>query len=468
MRGPRAITRCAAIGPGEAGRRLAAPALLLCLVIAPLADGHALPGVSQETIIRRERTALVIDYRTHLGAKAASLVRADRDRDGKVSAEEHNAVCEEMDRVLRPKLRVTIDGKPKSLDYRRAYFSYHEGGKTFSLLYRIGLTGESPGVHEFSMWDSNVGMRSDGPPSYYVHGGLDVRDMRVTEEGKTLTFRFSIELADEEIPILAKTEPAGEPASKAASEAPSLVGLVERKDLSPGVVLFALGAALLLGMTHALSPGHGKAMVAAYLVGARGRVRDAVWLGLIVTSTHVSVVLLLGLALLFLPRYIAPQSLTPWIGAISGALVFLVGYWMLASRALGASHRHDHHSDDDPGHGHTHAPKGGVTLGALLSLGVAGGMVPCPLALVVLLVSVAVQRVAFGVLVIVVFSLGMAVVLVLIGVLTVTASRLTQGFSEQRKWIQRLPVFSAGVIMVVGVSIAFNSLLSAGIISLNL
>ena len=257
------------------------------------------------------------------------------------------------------------------------------------------------------------------------------------------------------------------------SEAATLTGFVRTEKLSIGIVLIALATSLVLGMVHALSPGHGKAMVAAYLVGTRGRVRDAILLGGIVTSTHVISVIILGLLILLASQFIVPQRIYPWIGVASGALVAAVGYWMVASRALGLTpgvqshshHSHNHPHDHDHEHGHSHVPEGQVTFGSLLALGIAGGMVPCPSALVVLLLSVAMNRIAFGLAMIFVFSLGLAIVLILIGILTVTASRFSSVFSSQRHWIQHLPVFSAGLIMLIGVAIAVNSLITAGILT---
>ena len=237
----------------------------------------------------------------------------------------------------------------------------------------------------------------------------------------------------------------------------ALKDYLSRENLGTGAALFALGLAFVLGMGHALSPGHGKAMVAAYLIGKSGRVRDAFILGTIVTITHVASVLVLGVAALLLSHYFLPNDLYPWLGAFSGILVFLVGYMMLAKRAVHHHHHHhhDHHSDSS----------GSVTWWSMLSLGIAGGMVPCPTALVVLLASVAFGRILFGLLLISAFSLGLAAVLIIIGVLTVRASKLTERFTGAREWIENLPVISAGLVMLAGIAIALNALHAGGIIS---
>ena len=279
-------------------------------------------------------------------------------------------------------------------------------------------------------------------------------------------------------------------------------------DLGFAMTIFSLGSALLLGCAHALSPGHGKTMVAAYLIGSRGTRRDAVLLGGIVTFTHVISVLLLGLVCLLFSKAVVSHKVFPWIGAASGAVIFIVGYWMLAKRALGLEHGHSHHGhhheteaphqrlgigqaqasivsetmssgpiasqhhhhrrQHDHEHGHEHRPKGRITTGGLVSLGLAGGMVPCPTALVILLSAISFGWVGFGLLLIIFFSLGLAAVLIIIGLLTVTASRLADRFSETRRWIQVLPVFSAGAVMIIGIGMAFNSLVAGGILTINL
>ncbi|MGO9571883.1 MAG: nickel/cobalt transporter [Desulfomonilaceae bacterium] len=321
---------------------------------------------------------------------------------------------------------------------------------------------------------------------------------------------------DQDVPKGFPLDESGTPASHVTKSYPfngskALASYVTKGDVSFPMIIFALGSALLLGSTHALSPGHGKTMVAAYLIGSRGTRRDAILLGGIVTFTHVISVLLLGLLCLPLSKHVVSQKVFPWIGAASGAVIFLVGYWMLAKRALrleyGHSHHGHHHEREEPhgnpciaqgqasfvgemtspgpivqhnhhrpehnhehhdhGHGHEHAPKGRITTGSLVSLGLAGGMVPCPTALVILLSAISLGWIGFGLLLIIFFSLGLAAVLIVIGLLTVTASRLADRFSESRRWIQVLPVFSAGAVMIIGIGIAFNSLVSGGILTIN-
>ncbi len=249
-----------------------------------------------------------------------------------------------------------------------------------------------------------------------------------------------------------------------------LIDVLSHESLGPGMLAFALGSAFFLGAGHALSPGHGKAMVAAYLVGSRGRKRDAVFLGLVVTFTHVASVLILGVIVLILTDRILADRLATWAAVLSGMLILGVGIFMLR-RALraraGHGHSHGHaHSHSHHDHGHSHEPHAGTQtrpgLASLLSLGVAGGMVPCPSAIVVLLVSVSLQKVALGLIIILVFSLGLAMVLVAIGIAVVSASGFASGFVRFDSLMKVLPMISACLIMILGVILTGHALTGAG------
>ena len=132
-------------------------------------------------------------------------------------------------------------------------------------------------------------------------------------------------------------------------------------------------------------------------------------------------------------------------------------------------HHHDHphgehhHSHEEEHHGHSHEIPSKVTLGSLLTLGISGGIVPCPGALVILLLAVALHRIAFGLLLLVAFSVGLAAILIAIGVLIVKARPLVERFSGDGRWIQRLPIASAVVIIVVGCAITLGTLMDSGV-----
>jgi len=226
--------------------------------------------------------------------------------------------------------------------------------------------------------------------------------------------------------------------------------LIARGDLGVGVVFVSLLVAMFWGAAHALTPGHGKAIVAGYLVGTRGKPRHAVLLGLIVTATHTAGVFALGLVTLLLSRFIVPERLYPWLTLASGVLVVAVGASVLAGRARRARAQHHHH------HGHPHGHEHGR--GGLLGVGVSAGLLPCPSALVVLLSAIALHRVGFGLALIVAFSLGLAATVTAIGLLAVLTRRAFGRLSLDGRLVRALPAASAFLILAVGVGITVRAL----------
>jgi ABC-type nickel/cobalt efflux system permease component RcnA len=264
-----------------------------------------------------------------------------------------------------------------------------------------------------------------------------------------------------------------------------LAQLLGRQDLNVALVLTGLAVAFVFGAIHALSPGHGKTLVAAYLVGAKGTPRHAIILGASVTFTHTASVFALGLGTLFLSKYIVPEKVFPVLGAISGLSIVAVGLSLLVKRwkrlrPHGHSHSHhhhhdhshdhhhhhdhhhdhshhshDHHHEDDHHHGpggHSHVPDGDVTLASLIALGASGGLVPCPSALVLLLSSIALGRVGLGLLLLVAFSLGLAIVLTGIGLIVLYAKNLlpSQESAARHPAFRWIPVLSAVAVVVIG------------------
>ena len=241
---------------------------------------------------------------------------------------------------------------------------------------------------------------------------------------------------------------------------------------------FLLIAALIaasLGALHALEPGHGKTIVAAYLVGSRGTARHAVALGLIVTAAHTAGVYLLGIITLYASRYLFPEQIYPWLGLLSGATIAGLGVFLILQRWSGADFAHDG-ADAKVAHSHWFAKSPAarqasasygkpVSLKQLLLLGITGGMIPCPAALVVLLSAISLHRIGFGFFLIVAFSVGLAAVLIGIGLLMVYARRFTARWAEQGgsnifRW---LPLASALFITVLGLGIAARAFATTAI-----
>ena len=287
--------------------------------------------------------------------------------------------------------------------------------------------------------------------------------------------------------------------------------LITKDNLSAAVVAVSLLLAMFWGAAHALSPGHGKAIVAAYLVGTRGTARHAFYLGGIVTITHTIGVFALGLITLALSEFIVPEQLYPWMNLIAALLVVAVGIsvfrlrvldWLRGRRsaALGDSHAHDHehghphdhdhshghphdhddshdheHDHDHPhghhhDHGHSqghshggkhhhhHVPEPGMGWKGLLAVGISGGLLPCPTALVVLLAAISLHRVGYGLVLIVAFSLGLAATISGIGLLAIGAKGVFKRASFQGPMVRLLPAASAIVILVFGIAMTIRAL----------
>jgi nickel/cobalt transporter (NicO) family protein len=260
------------------------------------------------------------------------------------------------------------------------------------------------------------------------------------------------------------TAPAGTPAPGQVVKGDYLSRLLHRDEIGWQLTLIGIAVAFGLGAMHAMSPGHGKTIVAAYLVGSRGTFKHAIFLGAMVTFTHTASVFLLGFVTLFLSKYVVPEKLFPILGAISGLSIVWVGTMLFFRRlhARGHHHHHDHdhhhdhtHShvhDHGDGHSHSHVPQGEITMGSLIALGASGGLVPCPSALVVLLSAISLGRTGLGMLLLVGFSAGLAVVLMGMGVLVLCVGNLLPAGRRVTgsRAFQLLPVASAALIACVG------------------
>ena len=307
--------------------------------------------------------------------------------------------------------------------------------------------------------------------------------------------------------------------------------IIRTQELTLATMLLALGIALLLGMGHAFSPGHGKTVMAAYLIGERGTVWHAFALGVIVTFTHVWSVLLLGIVTLYAGEKFTEAQVTFWTGVASGIIIVIIGVvlfiqrysaYVLARQAHRHQHGHDHaHSHDHPDHSHDHAhahdhhdhshehahshehdhehthdhvhshdhdhehvhrhglfgkshshvveTEGGAppSYSSVIWLGVSGGIVPCPAALIVLLMAIKFGRLQLGLLLILAFSVGLAAVLVAIGIAVVKASgRIRKAIGERSPILLALPVVSSVLITILGLWVVVWTLLQFNVINI--
>ena len=279
-----------------------------------------------------------------------------------------------------------------------------------------------------------------------------------------------------------------------------LEGLILNNETSPLFYLSALSLALILGALHALSPGHGKTIVAAYLVGASGKFYHAITLGSIVTLTHTGSVFALGLATMAASSYLMPSNVFPLLEIISGLLIVFLGTGLLIPRIRDWFKKRslDHRIKtlipetqqapessqqrlvinqpiEEVGTSHSHLPDGdnyipipraptigqplqGITWRSLLTLGISGGLVPCPDAIAILLIAVTINRIGFGLSLIISFSLGLAVILILIGLMIVEGRRLF----ERLRWFDQvafvMPIVSALIVLGLGAVLTVGAL----------
>lgn len=282
---------------------------------------------------------------------------------------------------------------------------------------------------------------------------------------------------------------------------------INNDEITLPILLLSLVGAFFLGVFHALSPGHGKTIVAAYLVGSKGTVRQAALLGLVVTITHTLGVFALGIITLLASQFIVPEKLYPWLGLISGLIVVSMGISLFRSRLRFAmavnqsknlsgsssnqahadhdhnNHDHSHSHTDDDGHthdhgSHSHSPKGkthshlppgmdgtAVTGKKLILFGMSAGILPCPSALVVMLSAIALNKVAFGIVLIIIFSFGLAAAITGLGILMVYARHFLANLKVKpsARILKLVPVVSAFFVAIVGVVISYEALVQTGL-----
>ena len=512
-------------------------ALALMLALAPArAEAHPLGNftVNQYSRLDIGRDTVRLRYIVDMAEIPAfqERQRIDGDGDGQISDAERDAYLAQEVPALLAKLQLSLNGSPAALDVvaRELSFPAGQGGlltqrlqldleapttatAPLALDYRDGNFAERIGWREIVLRAADgVALKDASAPA------TDQTDELRNYPQDMLSSPLDVRAAQATISAgaggaaLVQARNAAVPA--AARVPDQFANLIATSELTPGVIALALLLAMLLGAGHALTPGHGKTIVAAYLVGARGTARHAVFLGLTTTITHTAGVFALGFVTLWISNYFLPEQLYPWLEFISGMLVIGIGLMLFRSRLAGLfrrralahahhaddhhhehdhdhahdhdhghahdhshDHAHDHSHDHDHGHDHghahgphthTHMPPGAdgrpVSWRSLLALGISGGLLPCPSALVVLLSAIALHRVAFGMLLIVAFSLGLAGVLTGIGLLLVYARRLFERVPTDGRLLRALPVASAMFVTAAGFAIAYGALVQAGVV----
>jgi ABC-type nickel/cobalt efflux system permease component RcnA len=276
----------------------------------------------------------------------------------------------------------------------------------------------------------------------------------------------------EAAPVAVSPAPLRLQANQQATPRSKFTELITHQNMSLWFLLTAAFIALGLGALHALEPGHGKTIVAAYLVGSRGTARHAFLLGLIVTVSHTAGVFALGAITIYASHYIVPEQLYPWLGVFSGLTIAGLGGYMFLRRWSGLDPSHSHLNGETHGHWFSRRessappvePGKKVSLSQLFVLGITGGIIPCPAALVVLLSALALHRIGLGFFLIFAFSIGLAAVLIAFGMLMVYARRFMAALRVDGPLTTRwLPVASAAFMTVLGAAIAIRAFATTGI-----
>ena len=422
-----------------------------------------------------------------IGAKLEFIIDTDQDStfsDSEIQRYGDQIATElsvSVDSVRRPVTLISLS-KPTPLQVRSGTAE----------LVLTAIAAGAPPVHKFEFTDNHTMLRGPAQSSVLDNNNLpsDLSIDRSTPRSIAVTGTFAslngtTAPTNDTPPRRKNSTNAAKPANTATKRTKRLQDLLLNSS-SFGAITFALGVAALLGALHALTPGHGKTIAGAYLVGEKATVRHAIVLGLSVTITHTSSVLILGAIAIGLAGRVDPASLTDTLRWGSGAIVLCIGLTLLAKRTLAArnyanpyahahSHEatahkgdqtHTHHSHEDIGHSHGNHTHGGrsrargvapdpVGIRRLVALGASGGLIPCPEALGVLIVAVSLHRQLFGMAMIIAFSVGLASVLIAVGIALVRARSILERFAAfpaviANRW---LPIFSAAVVSLLGLAI---------------
>jgi ABC-type nickel/cobalt efflux system permease component RcnA len=329
----------------------------------------------------------------------------------------------------------------------------------------VAVPGGS-GPHHVTVWNGHAPVKSAYQSAVVLEhpGEVEVRQQSRDDSQQRLRVDYSVvapsSAAASSVATPHQPVPGGLP-----EQEQWVLDTLARPAQSPGLLALALLLSALLGGLHGLTPGHGKALLAAYLAGNRGSVRHAVFLGGSLTFTHTASVLATGVLVLLAGHLMVPQVLVPTLELSSGLLVVVLGLrlvlarWRSLRHAHGYEHEHHHHA-----HPHPHPESGnGLRWRDLAAMGVSGGLVPCPEAIGILLVAIGLDQVALGLGLIAAFSVGLAGVLCLLGLLLVRARGLVDHVGALGHRGQRfLPLGSALLVTLLGVGILVNGVLAIG------
>ncbi len=493
-----------------APRRLLASITAVCAVLLfpAVALGHPLGNftINTHNVVRVGDSDAIVDHVLDMAEIPAFQERQEIDSDGDetVSDAEAGSYAERTCLETADLLYLERDGSPLPLQLTEVGISFPPGQGGIDTLrlvcvYAAALDDPIDTETRFTFEDRSHEGRLGWREIVVVGDGLRIADAtvpsqsvsarltaypeeRLTSPMSQTSASFSVLPGGSPLPPFAATDagPVGEPiigggATPAIAPSDLIGGLtagmnqvIQTRELTPFFVVLSIAIATALGALHAVSPGHGKTVMAAYLVGARGTARHAIGLGLTVTVSHTLGVLGLAVLTLFASTLLPAERLYPILGLVSGLIIVGIGLYLLIDRFKDrqeTAHAHPHGGAGEHSHGplrHSHVPTDDRQLSwrNLFALGLAGGLVPSASALILLLGSVSLGRPAYGVLLIVFFGLGMAAVLVSVGVLMVKARSWLERLPQLRRasrLTRYLPLAAAVVVLFVGIVITIQA-----------
>ena len=478
--------------------------IAICLFWMPRADAHPLGNftINHYAGVQVAPDGVGIDYVLDMAEIPAfqEINHLDTNRNRKAEPVETVQYPDQKCQEVNSHLELLIDKQPLALSLSKSTVEFPPGVGGLSTL-RLScnfqgpteLVGANQLIFEDQFYPQRLGWReitvaANGIPIQGDFTSLSITNRLRDYPTELLSSPLDQRRIDFKLnPSLTLSEQAPPPFVKSSSRLDNALtgrsndlftSLITQENHNFLTILIALAIAFLWGGLHALSPGHGKTIVGAYLVGSRSNAQHALFLGLIMTITHTAGIFALGLVTLGTSQFILTEQLYPWLSVVSGVLVTVIGLNLFISRLQGTQvfHSHDHvhshqHSHDLHHHHHHHhhhehshlPPHGDVSSmkwSSLLALGISGGLLPCPSALVVLLSAIAMGRVGFGLALVSAFSLGLAAVLTGIGLMLVYAKDRFEHLPFQIPRIKMLPVASALCITLIGLGITSQALLA--------
>ncbi|MDQ3099341.1 MAG: hypothetical protein M3Q44_06350 [bacterium] len=306
--------------------------------------------------------------------------------------------------------------------------------------------------------DSNIFMSIDDDVFTFVvdkKGCISVTTLKSPRNEAVAYIGKELSESEKKAGILATESTKETPANTTSNQTGDITKILRDKNTDSRLLLWALLISFILGGLHALTPGHGKTLVAAYLVGQHGTKKDALILSMVTTITHTSSIYILGFISIFAARYFLPEKIIPALETISALSIFGLGIWLFTKRwdelKIGRLNDDSPHTHGTGIGKHSHSINGNrLGVKSLVSLGFSGGIVPCADALAIMIIAIGLNKTVLGMILIVFFSLGLAAVLVVLGILMVTSRSLFDRFTPSARIAGYFPIISASVIIAVG------------------